>query len=80
MGPKTKRGIGSGGFSGNAAPTSPDSGSGGAGRLAGVLDVSPLVGEVGDVTTGRITLGMVNAAVLILILFYWHTRGSQGGS
>lgn len=75
----------------NALPTSPESGSGGAGTLRGTAsavgetargwraDLSPAVGEVGQITTGRVTLGMVNATVLALIVFYYWTRTAQGG-
>lgn len=34
---------------------------------------------VGDVTTGRITLGSVGLVVLGMMLFYVYTRSVQGG-
>lgn len=79
MGPKTKRGIGGGGYS-TAPPNSPDSGSGGPGALLGGLNAAPAAGELADVTSGRITLALIDAAVIVLILFYMHTRAQQGGS
>lgn len=74
-----------------SAPLTPESGSGGPGILRGMpgaigntargvrFDLSPAVGEVQDVTTGRVTLGMVNLTVLLLIGFYYWTRTAQGG-
>jgi len=90
MGP-TKYGIGSTArnrlASFQAAPLSPESGSGGPGILRGMgetarargLDFSAATSEVREVTTGRVTLGMVNATVLVMILFYYWTRSAQGG-
>lgn len=76
---RTPRGIGRGGTV-NAPPTAPSNGSGGEGALnIGPLNIAPVVGEIGDATTGRITLGMVNLTILALIGFYWWTRSAQGG-
>jgi hypothetical protein len=73
-----RRGIGGGGAS--APPTSPESGSGGGGILPiGGVSVAPAVSELSAVTTGRITLGMVNFALLAMIGFYLWTRSAQGG-
>lgn len=80
MGPNKFRGLNRGGANGSAPPTSPDSGSGGGGILSlGGVSVSPVVSELSAVTTGRITLGMVNFALLALIGFYVWTRSAQGG-
>lgn len=80
MGPTRFRGMGSGGAAVNAAPTAPGNGSGGEGALAiGPLNFSSAVAEIGDVTTGRITLGMVNFTILAMIAFYIWTRSAQGG-
>lgn len=80
MGTGKRYGIGSGGAAINAAPTAPSNGSGGPGALrVGPLDFSPAVGEIGDITTGRITLGMVNLVIVGMIAFYWWTRSAQGG-
>lgn len=77
---RVPRGIGNMGAAVNAAPASPESGSGGAGRLTvGPLNFGPAVGEIGDITTGRITLGMVNFTILAMIGFYYWTRSAQGG-
>jgi hypothetical protein len=64
----------------NAPSTSPSSGSGGAGTLPiGNLSFTSAQGELSDVTTGRITLGVVNLALIGLIAFYLWTRSAQGG-
>lgn len=69
-----------------APPTNPQSGSGGPGILAGLgdtatrsLSIAPALAEVSDATTGRITLGMVNLTILVMLGFYWWTRSAQGG-
>lgn len=80
---RVPRGIGGGkGGTVNAPPTSPQNGSGGEGRIAGIIpqiNFGPALGEIGDVTTGRITLGMVNLTILALVGFYIWTRSAQGG-
>lgn len=62
-----------------AAPTNPGNGSGGPGILGGTVNFSPALSEVSDITTGRITLGMVNLTMLLMIGFYVWTRSAQGG-
>lgn len=70
-----------------APPLSPESGSGGPGILRGLgdttsaprLSLSPALSEVSDVTTGRVTLGLVNFTILVLLGFYWWTHSAQGG-
>lgn len=89
MGPSkpSLRGIGGqGGLAALAPPTSPSSGAGGPGVLGGIgktapsgLTIQPAIAEVSDVTTGRITLGLINLTVLAMIGFYVWTRGAQGG-
>lgn len=84
MGPRGKyRGIGGvGGLNVQAPPLTPESGSGGPGPLGGIgqtVNVRPALSEISDVTTGRITLGMVNLTVLLMIGFYVWTRSAQGG-
>lgn len=80
MGPRRARGIGGGGIV-NAAPTSPQNGSGGAGGLnVGPLNFSAVQSEISDVTTGRVTLGLINLTILGMLAFYWWTRSSQGGA
>ncbi len=81
MGPTKFRGLGSGMGGGiNAAPTAPSNGSGGEGSLnVGPLNFSAAASEVGDVMTGRITLGMVNLTIVAMLAFYIWTRGVQGG-
>jgi hypothetical protein len=81
---RVPRGIGGArGGTVNAPPTSPQNGSGGEGRIAGIipssLNFSPAIGEITDVTTGRITLGLVNLTILGMLAFYWWTRSAQGG-
>jgi hypothetical protein len=81
MGPTKNRGIGNTarGFV-NAPPTNPGNGSGGAGTLPGTsVNFSPAFAEIGDVTTGRVTLGMVNFTILLMLGFYYWTRTAQGG-
>ena len=83
MGPTKYRGMGGGGGakSGATPPTSPQNGSGGGGIIPiGASNFAPAVSEISDITTGRITLSMVNFTILALLGFYWVTRGSQGGS
>lgn len=69
----------------SAPPTAPDNGSGGPGVLGGIgntmsgLNFSAATSEISDVTTGRITLGMVNFTILLMLGFYWWTRTAQGG-
>lgn len=86
MGPRkaSLRGMGTGGASLLAPPTSPSSGAGGPGVLGGTgqtagLSFAPAITEVSDVTTGRITLGLINLTVLAMIGFYVWTRNAQGG-
>lgn len=80
---RVPRGIGGAkGGTVNAPPTSPQNGSGGEGRIAGIIpqfNFAPAIGEIGDVTTGRITLGLVNLTILALVGFYVWTRSAQGG-
>lgn len=81
MGPSKFRGLGSGGGGAvNAAPTAPSNGSGGEGALnVGPLNFSAAANEISDVTTGRITLGMVNLTIVAMLAFYIWTRSVQGG-
>lgn len=86
MGPRkaSLRGInGQGGLSLMAPPTTPSNGSGGPGILGGpvgqTVNVQPAIAEISDVTTGRITLGLVNLTILLMIGFYAWTRSAQGG-
>lgn len=85
MGPNRARGIGSTRRSlVQTPPLSPESGSGGAGVLTARgdtkgINLSPALSEIGDATTGRITLGMVNTTILAMLLFYYWTRTAQGG-
>lgn len=90
MGPDKYRGIGGTRRGMNVPPTSPDSGSGGAGILhigqtnnaaasGGGVSIRPALDEIGDVTTGRITLGLINLTILAMIGFYVWTRSAQGG-
>lgn len=79
-------GIGSGarGGAANAAPTAPGNGSGGAGTLGGVaapggLSFAAAQNELSDITTGRITLAMVDLALVGIVAFYIWTRSAQGG-
>lgn len=74
-------GIGAAGRgSAQAAPTAPSNGSGGSGALSfSRPDFSAARSEIGDVTTGRVTLGVVNLALVGLIAFYIWTRSAQGG-
>lgn len=68
-----------------APPTAPDNGSGGPGVLGGIgntmrgIDLSAATSEISDVTTGRVTLGMVNLTILLMLGFYYWTRTAQGG-
>lgn len=95
MGPTRLRGIGDTSryralAAVQAPPTNPGNGSGGpgilrgiatgdTGRLPGVAALSPAIAEVGEVRTGRITLGMVNLTILAMLGFYYWTRSAQGG-
>lgn len=84
MGPNRSRGIGGTRRNVTVPPLSPESGSGGAGALTARggtdrINLSPALSEIGDATTGRITLGMVNTTILAMILFYYWTRTAQGG-
>lgn len=80
MGPTRFRSIGGGGVV-NAPPTAPSNGSGGEGALRiPTPNFSAVTAELGDVTTGRITLGLVNFTILAMIGFYVWTRSVQGGS
>lgn len=67
-----------GAAAGNAPPVYPSNGSGGPGILGGTVSVGSAQSELSDLTTGRITLGLVNVAFLGLIAFYLWTRSSQG--
>lgn len=64
---------------GNAPPVYPSNGSGGPGILGGTVSVGAAQSELSDLTTGRITLAMVEVAFVGLIAFYLWTRTSQGG-
>lgn len=83
MGPSKLRGMGNTARGiVNAPPTAPGNGSGGAGTLPGTgtsVSFSPAVAELGDITTGRLTLAMVNTVILLMLGFYWWTRSAQGG-
>lgn len=64
----------------NAAPTAPSNGSGGSGSLSVPRPTfGAATAEISDVTTGRVTLGVVNLALIGLIGFYVWTRSAQGG-
>lgn len=82
MGPTKLRGIGSAnGIVGNGgAPAAPGNGSGGPGTLPGTsISFAPALGELGDITTGRVTLAAVNLTILAMLGFYYWTRSAQGG-
>jgi hypothetical protein len=76
MGPTKYRLGGGTGSATGAAPSAPGNGSGGGGSL---LSLSPAIGEISDVTTGRITLAMLDFVILGMLAFYWWTRSSQAG-
>lgn len=81
MGPRKHRGIGSGSGGTIAAPQSPESGSGGAGRLRlPALAFGGPASELETVTSGRITLGMVAVSIIVLVGFYAWTHGAQGAA
>ena len=85
MGGRYGTGRRGGGASVQAPPTAPSNGSGGPGKIAGIgqtssgITIQPALSEVSDVTTGRITLGLINLTVLAMIGFYVWTRSAQGG-
>lgn len=60
-------------------PTNPGNGSGGAGILGLPTSLAGARAELADVTTGRITLGVINIALVSVIAFYFWTRSVQGG-
>lgn len=67
-------------------PTNPGNGSGGAGVLGAMRTgggftavASAAKSDISDVTTGRITLGMIELTLVGLIAFYVWTRSAQGG-
>ena len=64
---------------GNVPPVYPSNGSGGPGILGGAVSLGTAQTELSDLTTGRITLAMVEVAFVGLIAFYLWTRSSQGG-
>lgn len=73
-----------GGSNPQTPPTNPGNGSGGAGvlgaaRTGGGFAVTSARSEISDITTGRITLGMIEIALVGLIAFYVWTRSAQGG-
>lgn len=80
MGIGSRVGVGAtGGGVSSTPPLAPDAGSGGEGALSvGPLNFGPAAGEIGDVTTGRITLAMLNTVVLGMLAFYVWTRSAQG--
>lgn len=63
----------------NVPPVYPSNGSGGPGILGGTVSLGSAQHEISDLTTGRITLAMVEIAFVGLIAFYLWTRSSQGG-
>lgn len=65
-------------------PTNPGNGSGGAGvlgamRTGGGFTAATIRTDLSDVTTGRLTLGVIELALVGLIAFYIWTRSAQGG-
>lgn len=65
-------------------PTNPGNGSGGAGTLGSVkggggFSIAAARSEIGDATTGRITLAIVDLALIGIVAFYVWTRSAQGG-
>lgn len=46
---------------------------------SGITRGIPLRGSVDDVTAGRLSLGMIQVAVILLVLGYLWTRNVQGG-
>ncbi len=65
---------------GNAPPVYPSNGSGPPGILgAATVSVGSAQHELSDLTTGRITLALVEIAFVGLIGFYLWTRTTQGG-
>lgn len=77
--------VGGGGSGQTTPPTNPGNGSGGAGTLGAVrvpqggLSFSAAQHEISDITTGRVTLALVDLALIALVGFYIWTRSSQGG-
>ena len=72
--PSRMRGIGGGAIV-NAPPAAPSNGSGG----PGILGIKPAMSSLSDLTTGRVTLGLVNIAIVGMVGFYFWTRSAQGG-
>lgn len=50
------------------------------GLLRGPVDFTAARGEISDVTSGRVTLAMLDLIIIGLIGFYVMTRTAQGGS
>lgn len=67
------------GAASNPPPVYPSNGSGPPGVLGQAVNLGAAQHELSDLTTGRITLGLVQVAFIGLIGFYIWTRSSQGG-
>lgn len=63
---------------GSASPAAATPGST---RILGVVNnaTTAVTGDVGNALEGRVSLGVIVGGIVLIVGFYWWTRGAQGG-